>query len=271
MDFKHRMVRTYTAYGELGDLHTLWQNHKRMRDHTRDENGNPLNLRITRIPTVVVIYLCEAMAASVCLMANGQLPNDQGVWNNPGTGQGDEPDPPWPHDVVLRDIKLANYFLSECRNPTRWNGLPTAALGDFGNGIDLRDPFWGNNPQICMGMGTTDCQAPEQVVTLQVPLRPMSSATNVFQVGLAMQQLMTLTAPFHQMTFDQSARPFPPVDGRFYPKDLRDLADRCIQVEPAQRPSPKAFYMRMRALALSLPESTFISYNNLVPWGKFDL
>jgi len=98
------MARIYTAYSELGDLHALWANHDNMRRNTTDENGQQLNARVTRIPAVAVICVCEAMAASVCLMAHGQLPNDQGVWSVAGSGHDIGPEPPWAHDIVHRFV-----------------------------------------------------------------------------------------------------------------------------------------------------------------------
>lgn len=233
------MVRIYTAYGELGDLQVLVDNHARL-GQVLDENGDHLDDNITQIPALVVICLCEAMAASVCLMAYGQLPDDQGRWP-PGFVNESEPNPPWPHNIIHRDIKPRNYFLTECRDPTRWRGLPIAALGDFGNGFDARNP-----PTETKGMGTPGHQAPEQE-----PNRfPVTSATNVFQVGLVMHELMTLSHPSHQPSFQpQRETLFPMIDTGFYPADLAAIAQHCIRSDIGRRPSPKALYLSMRNLA----------------------
>jgi len=269
VDRKLKMMRIYTAYGELGDLHRLWNNHETMRWHTTDENNQAFNARVTQIPAVVVICLCEAMAASVCLMANGQLPSDQGVWSAPGAGQGTRPSPPWPHNIVHRDIKPANYFLTKSNHPMKWAGLPLAALGDFGNGFDAQDLQWRTNPDECRGAGTFNCEAPEQAIQTAGAIL-ISSYTNVYQVGLVMFQLMTLKAPTHQVTFHQREHPFPPVDPEAYPPELVQLATECLHPVPAARPSAKDLYMRMRSLATAVPMPPIEGYNGL-PWGKLIL
>lgn len=167
-----------------------------------------------------------------------------------------------------RDIKPSNYFLSECKNPTRWNGLPIAALGDFGNGFDAKDLQWRTTLEQCMGMGTPRYEAPEQA-TGTIATIPLTSAANVYQVGLIMNQLMTLHAPTHQVTFENQERPFPPIDQRAYPEELRKLAEECVNVLPVNRPSPKGLYMRMRRLATSRPMSPFGT--SQVLWGKLIL
>lgn len=247
---KLRMIRIYTAYAELGDLQVLVDNHARL-GQAIDENRQPLTVD-TRIPAVVVICLCEAMAASVCLMAHGQLPDDQGRWEL-GFGNGDAPNPPWAHEIVHRDIKPANYFLTECKDPTRWRGLPIAALGDFGNAFDLSNP-----PLITKGMGTPGYEAPEQGYNNH----PVSSAANVFQVGLVMHELMTLRRPSYQPTFGPRDDPlFPAIDTTFYSADLATLAKRCIRTDIRRRPSPKSLYQRLRTLANETPI-------HATPWGK---
>ena len=262
---KLRMIRTYTAYAELGDLFTLVRNHARMQ-RTADENGRPLSI-VTRIPTVAIFCICEAMAASVCLMAHGQVPDDQGQWA-PGCGDGDGPNPPWPHNIIHQDIKSPNFFLSKCTNSTTWRELPLAALGDLGNSFDALDQWWIDHPDFQIGMGTTNSQAPEQVSGSGIP-GPLSSATNVFQVGLVMYELMTLTSSLRQMTLQDTNPPFPPLDNRAYPRALVDLANECLRVAPAGRPSPKDFYMRIRKMVTELPPLPRPSHQH--PWGKLSL
>jgi hypothetical protein len=252
-----RLIRIYTTYAELGDLATLVSNHANTYQAV-DQQGIPLNANITRIPVVVVVYLCEAMAASVCLMAHGQLPDDQGQWA-PDFGDGDGPNPPWEHNIIHRDIKPANYFLTECRDPTNWRGLPIAAQGDYGNEFDARNQWWINHQQEQYGMGTPGYSAPEQEVTNN---QPVTSATNVFQVGLVMIELMTLSMPMLPPTLQRPDRPFfPNIDTNFYPAELSVIASECVQSNIRNRPSPKELYLRLRRLANG-------TANDGTPWGK---
>jgi serine/threonine protein kinase len=268
VNLKLKIIRIYTEYAELGNLFTLVRNHARMQQ-IADENGRPLSSKFTRIPAVAVFCICEAMAASVCLMAHGQVPDDQGQWA-PGCGNGDGPNPPWPHNIIHQDIKSANFFLSKCKDPTTWRELPMARLGDFGNGFDARDQWWIAHPKFQVGMGTTNPQAPEQVPGSGVP-GPLSSATNVFQVGLVMYELMTSSHPNQQMTLLAPKLPFPPLDNRAYPRALVDLANECLRVAPAERPSPKDFYMRMRTMVTELPQSPQPRPSHQRPWSKLPL
>jgi serine/threonine protein kinase len=254
VDRKLRMIRIYTAYGELGDLETLVDSHARF-GRVMDENGQLLVGNVTRIPALVIVCLCEAMAASVCLMAHGQLPDDQGQWAR-GFGNGNEPNPPWMHNIIHRDIKPSNYFLTQCRDQTRWTGLPIAALGDFGNAFDAINP-----PNDTEGMDTPGYQAPEQG-----PNRNhVTSATNVFQVGLVMHELMTLSSPSHQASYQSRNQPlFPDINTGFYPQDLARIARHCIRSDIWRRTSPKALYLNMRNLANGMaPNGT-----PQLPWCK---
>jgi serine/threonine protein kinase len=261
-----RTLRLYTAYGEMGDLYTLLLNHNRLHNRV-DDKGNLLG-KAARLPAVVVVYLCEAMAASVCLMAHGQLPDDQGVWpglhgrgDGDGDGDDDAPDHPWPHDIIHRDIKPANYFLTQNKDPTRWRNLPIACLGDFGNGVDLQDPWWEANPDERKHGGTINWEAPEQQPGIPIPV---TSAVNVFQVGLVMYHLLTLVHPEFQMSYEdpEDRRPFPRTSKRAYPRDLTILARECTNCFPDQRPSPKELYLSMRMIAQDTNGSTTVT------WGK---
>lgn len=70
-----RMARHYTAFADLGDLESLYDNHKR-RLKAVDEHG--IALTSPSIPVVAIIYVFQAMAAGACLMAHGAVPDDQG-------------------------------------------------------------------------------------------------------------------------------------------------------------------------------------------------
>jgi serine/threonine protein kinase len=175
-----------------------------------------------------------------------------------------------PHGRTTSSTRTSSHQTFSFRNvQLRKHGeLPLAALGDFGNSFDALDQWWIANPNFQMGMGTTNSQAPEQVSGSGIP-DPLSSATNVFQVGLVMYELMTLTYSLRQMTLQDTSLPFPPLNNRAYPRALVDLANECLRVAPAGRPSPKDFYMRIRTMVTELPPSPRPSHQR--PWGKLSL
>jgi serine/threonine protein kinase len=215
-----KMVRIYTEFAELGDLAELWITHADLSMAT-DQNGDALQ---SHIPLVGILCLFEAMAAGLCLMAHGALPQDNTLW--PG---GLEQAPQWAHQIVHRDIKLLNYFLSSPSKCGAWPDLPVAALGDFGNAFDALDPVnMTAPPSTLRGMGTIGYQAPEQQGNAP-DNRPVTSATNVYQVGISMLQLMNLRKATYERKFDlrenMNHRIFPcSRDTPFYPSELVDLA-----------------------------------------------
>lgn len=111
-------------------------------------------------------------------------------------------------------------------------------------------------------MGTTGWMAPEQLPNRHHPVTP---ATNVYQIGLLVFELMTLQIPTHQVEFDvNQGRPFPAIDGGFYPEGLVELATECTEREPQNRPSPEAVYSSIRGLTTEYPSWEPHS----VPWRK---
>lgn len=176
-----RMVRIYTTFAAVGDLQELFRNHTVMRGYG-DEDGDPLEA--PPIPTVAILYIFEAMAAGACLMAHGTVPDDQGRW------PADRP-LPWNHNIVHRDIKPQNYFLSPSESTMVWPTLPIAALGDFGNAIDAAAPVYSTHPEYTRGMATERYMAPEKQEDAPAE-HPLTSAINVYQIGLAILQLIYL-------------------------------------------------------------------------------
>lgn len=183
-----RMVRHYTAFAELGDLGSLFDNHTRLRNNT-DENGH--TMPPPSIPVVAIIYIFQAMAAGACIMTHGAVPDDQGRWP-------DNQPPEWSHSIIHRDIKPSNYFISSSQSSTTWPKLPIAALGDFGNAFDANDSTvaW-----VSHNMGTPYWMAPEQLPNERTAYE-VSPATNVYQIGLAVLQLMHLQRPRSQADYD---------------------------------------------------------------------
>jgi serine/threonine protein kinase len=244
-----KMVRIYTEFAELGDLAELWITHTDLSMAT-DQGGNPLQ---AHIPLVAILCLFEAMAAGLCLMAHGTVPQDNGLW--PG---GLEQAPQWVHEIVHRDIKPLNYFLSSSSKSGAWPDLPVAALGDFGNAVDALDQV---NilapPKTLRGMGTLGFQAPEQQMNAPNN-RPVTAATNVYQVGISMLQLMNLQKATYERKYDvredMNHRIFPRPRETPYPRQLVDLAWECISMHPETRPAPGSLYLQIRKMAMEYPD-----------------
>jgi len=243
-----RMVRLYTAFAELGDLLSLLMNHSDMRKYV-DDQGRPL--QAPPIPIVAALYIFEALAAGVCLMANGTVPDDKGRWT-----------PPWDHNIIHRDIKAQNYFLSGSTSSGLWPKLPIAALGDFGNAFDQTDPQYANTR---MDLGTDDWMAPEQLPSAPAE-HSVTAATNVYQIGLVMLQVMLFESPQYQTDFAAGRQgPIFLRATNFYPRELVDMAYSCIAILPEDRPAPLDLYVSIRDLAKSYPEDG----SSQLPWRKY--
>jgi serine/threonine protein kinase len=204
------------------------------------------------------------MAAGVCLMAHGALPDDRGKWNS---GQ-DKTPPPWDYNIVHRDIKPQNYFLSTPSDSIVWPELPITALADFGNAFDAAGPQYTNKPRLARGMGKPLWEAPEQHND-SPDLYTVSSATNVYQIGLSILQMMHLQWPVHETSFsDPRRRPIYPGTAPLYPQRLVDLAQSCVAIHPADRPSPEEIYRSVRKLAMGSMEYEGDG-SHRIPWRKW--
>lgn len=248
-----RMVRHYTAFAELGDLSSIYENHK-PRVNAVDEHG--VALPPPSIPVVAIIYMFQAMAAGACVMAYGRVPDDEGRWpaNQP---------PPWNRSIIHRDIKPANYFLSSSESSVIWPKIPIVALGDFGNAIDRADPAFARSRH---DNGTPNWMAPEQSAEPPGPYTVFPE-TNVYQIGLTILHLMHLEHPAGQAEYgyEQDIYPRFPTPPLLYPQDLINLTERCIAMNPAQRPKPVNLYKAIRDLATSYPDAS----SKTIPWRKY--
>lgn len=250
---RFRMVRHYTAFAELGDLMSLYENHE-ARVNAVDEHG--VALPPPSIPVVAIIYMFQAMAAGACLMAHGAVPDDEGRW--PG-----DQSPDWNYNIIHRDIKPLNYFLSSSESSVIWPKLPIVALGDFGNAVDIAGLA---DTHSVRGGGTPHWMAPEQFPTAPTT-HAVSPATNVYQIGLTILQLMSLKIPEFEAALGYDRSPFPGFSDNFYPQDLIDIAEDCIHMLPSDRPTPVELYHNIRDLASSYPDKS----NKATPWRKYQL
>lgn len=244
-----KMIRLYTAFAELGDLReAVFDNYRRDPQRRR---GNQLR---SRVPTIAILYFFEAMAAGVCLIAHGQLPHDDGTWPTDGS-RGATPRRPWTHNLVHQDIKSSNYLLSKSDGSVTWPGLPVLKLCGFGNSFDISEPAYRNKSHP-RNHGTPYLMAPEQVDTSRRPAI-LGPATNIFQIGLTILSLMSLSDPQFQPEFDtpHNLRLFRNDDfHELYPQDIVDLAQSCYRRIPSERPTPKALYLDIRKVAMEYPQ-----------------
>jgi serine/threonine protein kinase len=174
-------------------------------------------------------------------MAHGALPDDRGKWNS---GQ-DKTPPPWDYNIVHRDIEPQNYFLSTPSDSIVWPELPITALADFGNAFDAAGPQYTNKPRLARGMGKPLWEAPEQHND-SPDLYTVSSATNVYQIGLSILQMMHLQWPAHETSFsDPRRRPIYPALHRSIHNGLSTWHSRVWQytqqIGPRLRRSTGAF------------------------------
>jgi serine/threonine protein kinase len=241
------------GFAELGDLFSLSDNHAR-RVSAVDEHG--VALPQPSIPVAAIIYMFQAMAAGACLMAHGAVPDDEGRWPD------DQP-PLWAHNIIHRDIKPLNYFLSSSESTLLWPKLPIVALGDFGNATNATDPLFAQSSH---ELGTKMWMAPEQFPHAP-PQHQVSPATNVYQIGLTILHLMHLRDPMVQAKYGIGDPPvFPGFanDDLLYPQDLIDTAQGCIDMDPDERPTPVDLYKAIRDLATSYPDAS----DNKIPWRR---
>lgn len=266
-----RMVRLYTAFAQLGDLLDLIDTHKEL-ESLQDEHERSLEAK-SPVPNLAVLYIFEAMAASVCLMAHGVLPapDIKGNWpDNDGPVS-------WDHNIIHRDIKANNFFLSASSSNQVWPGLPVAALGDFGNAIDAADPVYAWRPSWARDAGTPGYMAPEQV---EQPIEgayehSITSATNVYQIGVSMLHLMIRSRPRFQPEFGKSEAGFfkrNPDD--CYDAEMAKLAWDCAEMDPTDRPSARDLYIRLRTLARAYPNADgdhSVPYRKLNPRNLFGI
>lgn len=250
-----RMVRHYTAFAELGDLSSLYENHEPCVSAV-DEHGVALP-GLSSIPVVAIICMFQAMAAGACLMAHGAVPDDEGRWPR-------DQAPVWMHSIIHRDIKPLNYFLSSSGTFVTWPSLPIVALGDFGNAIDEADPLFALSLH---EMGTFFWSAPEQLSNAPAT-HPVAATTNVYQIGLTILCLMHLKTPSVQAKYGIDDRPFPGFsnDSIFYPQELINIAEDCVQMDPADRPTPVGLYKSIRDLATGYPDPS----SKTTPWRKYN-
>jgi serine/threonine protein kinase len=142
-------------------------------------------------------------------------------------------------------------------------------LGDFGNAFDATDMWYINNSRLTRDMGTPLWSAPEQHEDSPAAYT-VTSATNVYQIGLPILQTMHLQTPGSEVHFSDTRRyeVFPGTAP--YPQELLDLVWSCVALNPTNRPSAKDLYRSVRVMAMG-----FMDYegdgSHRIPWRKWNL
>ncbi|KAK4626633.1 G2-specific protein kinase fin1 [Fulvia fulva] len=171
-----RTIQIYLEYCEHGDLAKLVQQYEERRN-------DPIHAgRNDRIPIRYLWSIFEALVSAACLMNHGQLPDGPPA---PATAG-------W-QALIHRDIKPANIFFAK-PHATKWPGIPTAKLGDFGLGALQSDP---NSAR--PGVGSEGFQAPEQYFyAAEDPPRPdldgkaVSHKSDIWAIAKNMMNLINL-------------------------------------------------------------------------------
>ncbi|USW49060.1 Putative serine/threonine-protein kinase, active [Septoria linicola] len=210
-DMAYTIYMHFCGHGTLYDLIQRYQS----RDDLFD------------IPQPALWAIFDALTQACLLMERG----------TPDLAQ--QPIVEW-EQIVHKDIKPANIFLDE--PSTAWaSGIyPNAVLGDFGlcflthEDKDKLGPLAYNT-----GSGSKGYIAPEAVPLISDktfssrPLGKLLSWTNVYQIGVVMQRLITIDArpnrPDHADVEDTAYEWFPATFKAAKPelKDLCDLIEQC--------------------------------------------
>ncbi|KAI5203083.1 hypothetical protein E4T39_04352 [Aureobasidium subglaciale] len=215
--------RTYMEYVEGGDLDGLFKAHKRPYNHPNPNGGDHIASPGGTAPSESFIwYLLKQMAIALHRMNNIPLNAYKDQY------------------VVHQDIKPANIFLGN-PDPNDFPKYPVLKLGDFGSSrithkFDKNNPSGYDDPQTqgykCAEMSShvTDKNDWE-----------LSSATNVWQIGMTAATLMKLEWPpyvdYSEIDLEDANVSLDDVM-MDYSVELRELVEAMLFVEPAYRPTP---------------------------------
>ena len=215
---RKQMYRTYCEYCPHGDLNNLREEHEKLKETWRSI-GKPSEFHI---PAIALWAVFENLVQALFVLWHGHSPEEDA--------------PPRPVRIIHKDIKPHNIFLGPL-DKEKWPFMPKPKLGDFG----LAAPE--DNPASQRRLGTIDYQAPEQVEYVDVkgqplPARyPISSAADVWAVGISMLELMNLNIYGKPYMYDRkSEKPsIMPWSDDIYPLALVSLVMQCLHPEVDER------------------------------------
>jgi serine/threonine protein kinase len=135
-------------------------------------------------------------------------------------------------NIIHRDIKPENIFLAEIRACE-----PTIKLLDFGVALFLDDAAQCTLP--APGMGPPFYLSPEQLVDP----RAVDGRTDIWAVGLLLYELLAGRSPLSGLDISQMylkivQGPMPRIEAACpgLPVELAAAVNRCLQIDPAERP-----------------------------------
>ncbi len=187
------------------------------------------------------------------------------------------------HGLLHRDLKPGNVMIpSDGRLRVVDFGLAKRVDAQRASGdvfalddADLDDPAGPDRGFQTVGRkarGTPYYMAPEQWTEEQ-----LTPATDVWALGLLLHEMLAGRHPFAGMTALQVAHevtqdaPMPPLREGAAPRDLRELVARCLDKDPAARPTTEELVPALEELlgqASRRPPSDASPYRGLLPFGE---
>ncbi|EME83108.1 uncharacterized protein MYCFIDRAFT_174588 [Pseudocercospora fijiensis CIRAD86] len=239
------MYRLYTEYCGHNDLEYTIDRYRTLAmlnaDMAAIGGTSPEQAVLTtsfssRIPDRVLWCILEALSSAACLMDLGYIP----------TGDPDTDTPPPNFQQMLhRDIKPLNIFLSTPRSDNHWPKIPTPKLGDFG-GVIFCD-----EPEASTQIYGTRCYTSPEVLRRGIP-HPITPKADIWAIGRVMLSLINLNfQDDHELLSRESEVDFVKTpdfkagaeEGR-HPL-LCELIRNCLNPLPADRPTAKELWMRV--------------------------
>ena len=222
---KHRIAYEYAEYG---DLHNLWQWYQAHR---------------LIFPEEFIWHILHSLANALCFCSRGT--------NGPKATVG------W-DSIVHGDIKQENIFLTAV-DTNQHSLYPTMKMADFGIAYTLGGSVTAvQHYQSTREYGTDGYIAPEVLNRSpeaerrrRAPHELHGPHSDIFSLGMTVQKCLTLLKP-HKTTRDAFTKLVdePTREEQlltFYSPELRALLQRCMEIDPRDRPKTYTLYRETRA------------------------
>ncbi|KAF7191088.1 G2-specific protein kinase nimA [Pseudocercospora fuligena] len=233
-----RMYRLYLEYCPHADLETTIHAYLKFAELDREPDDPKV-----QIPNRALWCIFQALAAALCLMDRGFIPN---------ATSGSVTALPRFQQMLHRDLKPANVFLGLPKDNGTWPEIPVPKLGDFG-GVKFT-----NEPDATTSQfGTDGYFAPESLE--QGVTHAIGPHSDIWAIGRIMLSLINLSHVDDPMiprwvgfTDFPSIREGAEVG---YDQRLRDLVMNCLAPVPAARPSATELLRRIQIEVAPTTES----------------